>query len=133
MNPHQLEALRERMLAEREDLLGRGPEALAPNRTDASSGHDDDTQSLNEMHQAIASARNRQRAARLAGIATALSRITADPEEYGVCEQCDGDIPVRRLELMPWATVCVPCQESLDAGPPGLLKRATRKKLTDHV
>ena len=113
--------------------MDRGPERLAPNRTDIASSHDEDSQSLNEMHQAIASSRNRQRDERLSGIGKALARIAEDPEEFGVCEECDGDIPIGRMELMPWVTVCVPCQERLDAGPPGLLKRATRKKLTDHV
>lgn len=133
MKESQRSALRDRLRAERDELAGTGPERLAPNRTDAAGGHDDDHQSLNEMHQAIASSRNRARAKRIEGITAALARLASDPEEYGVCEECDGDIPLRRLELMPWVTVCVPCQEGLEAGPPGSLKRATRKKLTDHV
>lgn len=133
MNKDNLEALKARLVAERDELIVDGPTKVAPNRKDAVSGHDEDHQALNEMHQAIASSRNRQRNARLDGIEGALRRIASDPWDYGVCEQCERDIPIRRLELMPWATVCVPCQEELDAGPPGDLKRATRKKLTNHV
>jgi DnaK suppressor protein len=125
-------AFRERLLAERDELLHTGSERLAPNRTDVSASKDDDSQPLNEMHQAIASARNRDRAVRLGRIAAALGRISEDPEEFGICGECDRDIPERRLALMPWVTVCVPCQEALEA-PPGGGGRKTRRKLTDHV
>ena len=31
--------------------------------------------------------------------------------EYGVCVRCEKAIPPRRLQVLPWATFCVPCQE----------------------
>jgi DnaK suppressor protein len=37
----------------------------------------------------------------------ALVRI--DRGEYGVCESCGQDIPVARLEVLPYATKCVSC------------------------
>ena len=30
---------------------------------------------------------------------------------YGRCQQCRGDIPVERLEILPHAHFCVPCQQ----------------------
>ncbi|WBB69967.1 TraR/DksA C4-type zinc finger protein [Micromonospora sp. WMMD812] len=30
---------------------------------------------------------------------------------YGVCERCQGDIPTERLEILPHARFCVPCQQ----------------------
>ena len=30
---------------------------------------------------------------------------------YGVCESCDRSIPAERLEVLPHARFCVPCQE----------------------
>ncbi|MET8307759.1 TraR/DksA family transcriptional regulator [Micromonospora sp. NPDC005173] len=30
---------------------------------------------------------------------------------YGSCESCGGDIPLARLEVLPWAWYCVPCQQ----------------------
>ncbi|MBB5868456.1 DnaK suppressor protein [Allocatelliglobosispora scoriae] len=33
---------------------------------------------------------------------------------FGVCASCDGEIPAGRLEIMPWATHCVPCGQSAD-------------------
>ena len=34
--------------------------------------------------------------------------------DYGVCIDCDGPIPQRRLELMPWARRCVACQRAVE-------------------
>jgi DnaK suppressor protein len=31
--------------------------------------------------------------------------------EYGICTRCDQAIPPRRLQVVPWAKYCVPCQE----------------------
>lgn len=39
----------------------------------------------------------------------ALDRI--ENGEFGVCAECEEDIPVKRLELLPFAEFCVECQE----------------------
>src|SRR5215213_11361587 len=31
--------------------------------------------------------------------------------EYGICIRCEKAIPPRRLQVLPWAKYCVPCQE----------------------
>ena len=33
---------------------------------------------------------------------------------YGVCEECGCDIPVKRLEIVPFAIRCVVCQNEID-------------------
>lgn len=33
---------------------------------------------------------------------------------YGVCESCGKDIPIARLQALPFASKCVPCQESVE-------------------
>ena len=42
--------------------------------------------------------------------------------DYGVCAACGQQIPAKRLEALPWARYCVPCQERMsvagDAFPP---------------
>jgi len=45
-------------------------------------------------------------------IREALERMEAG--EYGVCQECDEDIPVKRLELVPYARFCVRCKERLE-------------------
>jgi RNA polymerase-binding transcription factor DksA len=58
--------------------------------------------------------------ASLRQIDAALARLHAG--RYGVCASCGGAIPVARLEALPFATHCVPCQEgregSRSGGPP---------------
>ena len=50
----------------------------------------------------------------LRSIGDALARI-AD-KTYGVCENCGNEISQRRLEAVPWAAMCVKCQELLEKG-----------------
>ncbi len=33
---------------------------------------------------------------------------------YGACEECGEDIPIKRLEAVPSALYCVPCQNEID-------------------
>ncbi|MGH9627089.1 MAG: TraR/DksA family transcriptional regulator [Bryobacteraceae bacterium] len=33
--------------------------------------------------------------------------------EYGICRHCEEPIPPRRLQILPWAKYCVPCQEHM--------------------
>ncbi len=44
-------------------------------------------------------------------IEAALDRLNTG--HYGVCLSCDEPIPGRRLDAIPWANYCVPCQEQL--------------------
>jgi DnaK suppressor protein len=37
-----------------------------------------------------------------------------DSGRLGTCDGCGGPIPAARLEIMPWATHCVPCKERAD-------------------
>ena len=52
----------------------------------------------------------------LAQIDKALQRM--DQGEYGVCDQCGAAIPVTRLKALPYATLCVRCQEQSEDGTP---------------
>ena len=37
------------------------------------------------------------------------ARTRVEDGTYGVCEQCGDDIPVARLDALPYATTCVSC------------------------
>jgi DnaK suppressor protein len=43
----------------------------------------------------------------------ALDRI--DKNEYGKCQHCDTEISSKRLEVLPFARYCVPCQEKMES------------------
>ena len=49
---------------------------------------------------------------RLAEIDGALARL--DSGSYGTCADCSNQIPPRRLEALPFATLCVTCQSVAD-------------------
>ena len=49
---------------------------------------------------------------RLKAIEDALGRM--DREEYGACEGCGEDINEKRLVAVPWATMCIDCQEQAE-------------------
>ena len=46
-------------------------------------------------------------------IEAALDRLQTG--DYGVCLSCEEPIPGRRLDAIPWAHYCVPCQEQLSS------------------
>ena len=125
MTPEERARFKEMLQAMQSALDMRGHIKLDPNRTD---GPDDDFQALNEMHQAIASGRNKNQSLMKAQIAEALETLNTDPEEYGLCQECEEPIPLGRLKLMPYTPLCVRCQSALEAptGPGG------RRKLTDY-
>jgi DnaK suppressor protein len=50
----------------------------------------------------------------LQAIDEALQRI--EQGGYGECVHCGGPIQVKRLQAVPWARHCVPCQELEDGG-----------------
>ena len=123
MTSEQRSVIGRRLIALREELLGRGPSKIEPNRRDqATSGvADEDAQALSEMHQVLASQRNAGQADVLARIAQATDRLLTDPDGFGLCEECEEEIPFARLEAMPYATLCAACQAGHD--PPRHLRR----------
>lgn len=46
-------------------------------------------------------------------IESALTRLTLGV--YGFCEECDSQIPVKRLEVQPEARTCIACETELEA------------------
>jgi len=48
----------------------------------------------------------------LASIRIALQRI--EEGTYGLCEGCDGKIPLARLQALPYATTCIQCQREAE-------------------
>lgn len=45
-------------------------------------------------------------------VRTALRQLEAG--EFGICVRCDDDIHVARLKAVPWASLCIRCQEKQD-------------------
>jgi DnaK suppressor protein len=58
-------------------------------------------------NKAVAEAGLRQTEEKLNKLQFALSKI--DSDEFGVCRRCWGEIPLKRLALMPQSLFCVNC------------------------
>lgn len=39
--------------------------------------------------------------------------LNVDSDEYGICKECEEDINIERLKLMPESEYCVPCMNEL--------------------
>jgi DnaK suppressor protein len=128
MTPRQRLAYRKTLETLLAKVLEAGPARIEPNRRDAATTgvSDEDAQALSEMMQVLASKRNEGQAALARQIRHALAKLVDSPEDFGLCEVCEEEIAPKRLALVPYATLCVPCQAKRD---PRL--GASRKKLTD--
>jgi DnaK suppressor protein len=123
-----LERHRKRLLELKAEIVAGGDIELEPGRQDATAvGSDEDAQPLTEMSQAIASSRNRNRSGVLARVVAALKRLESDPEMFGLCIECEEEIPAKRLDLMPYVELCVDCQQASD----GPRSKGTRRHLRD--
>jgi RNA polymerase-binding transcription factor len=96
--PDPIELLRDSL----EEQFQRNTDQLAEltrrSRQPGRGGHDHDT-----LAALIASARQA-----VSDTAQALRRMAEG--SYGTCERCTVDIPLQRLEVLPHARFCVPCQ-----------------------
>ncbi len=53
----------------------------------------------------------------LGEVSAALARLRdTEAGRYGLCTDCDAEIPFDRLKVEPWALRCVPCQTAQEAG-----------------
>jgi DnaK suppressor protein len=111
----ELDYFRLLLLSRREALIEATQAALEPLKEEPTDKVDEDLQPLAEMNQVIASNRNKARLGSLRQIEEALERIDESPDDYGLCMTCEEPILHRRLELMPWVTLCVDCQSREEA------------------
>jgi DnaK suppressor protein len=62
----------------------------------------------NEINSQLAEVESRE----LASIENALERMRTG--QYGICEMCNGRIPMARLNALPYATLCINCQREAE-------------------
>lgn len=70
--------------------------------------------SLQDVNQELALRLGERESRMVADIDQALLRI--EEGSYGTCARCDKEIPLARLEALPTARHCAPCQEIIEAG-----------------
>lgn len=101
--------VREVLLAKQRDLNARAADLAAP--PDATGGisfgkrvGDGTSIAVERLTQVAA---HEQLLWQAEEVARALSKL--DEGTYGVCDSCGSTIPEGRLEIHPWAVLCVPC------------------------
>ncbi|MGE4232556.1 MAG: TraR/DksA family transcriptional regulator [Bacteriovoracia bacterium] len=70
---------------------------------------DDVDQASSEMEQSLRMRLRNREMLLIKKIDEALKRI--DKGTFGVCESCENDIEIKRLEARPTATLCIACKE----------------------
>jgi DnaK suppressor protein len=122
MNERDRKKIRERLLEERRARLTalaqfdeRYKERLELGDDDLSNYPlhmaDDGTDTMEQEKEfLLASQDGRQ----LMDIDEALRMLYQNPEGFGACERCGGEIGVERLEMVPWARHCIDCQREAE-------------------
>ncbi len=112
MKTGKYDAVRRRLLTMREELIREGrseiDQALRKAEEHADVVDDADLADI-ALRDAMQRATFSRHQARLTAVEEALTRI--EEGTYGRCRDCGEEIPLARLEILPFATRCVDCQE----------------------
>ncbi len=103
-----LKKIKEQLLKERDELSERAVQRVD---IDTDGDETDEVQGnmLIELENTFTSRKNQK----LHQINDALKKIT--DKTYGLCQDCEEDIPEKRLLLNPYFTICVACAEEREA------------------
>jgi RNA polymerase-binding transcription factor DksA len=121
MNKKDLKKFEQKLLAEKERILKQlgftGEVLLHPQKElggdlSSYSTHPGD-QGSDTYQREIASALTTQESQTLLAIDAALKKISDGT--FGKCEKCTSDIPKGRLEVVPYARLCIKCKKEEDA------------------
>lgn len=110
MEEKDLKRFEKRLLTLKEEIYKviEGEEETAASRE--SMDEIDQAQELIEQEMgSLMSSNNR---ANLAKVEDALDRIRSN--RYGICERCGNEIPMKRLNVLPFARYCISCQQKLE-------------------
>ncbi len=103
-----LETLKENTLREIRKSVKNGTEAVAA----IEPGGDIYDQASSERDRELGLLLGDREREKIHSIDEALLRI--DEGDYGICEECDEDIPLGRLKAMPFTRHCVKCKSELE-------------------
>lgn len=108
------EEMREILLKLKDEALeeiGKAVKSGADKPSDETSGDIYDQASNERDRELLLLLSDRERE-KIRNIEEALARL--DEGEYGICEDCEEEIPLGRLKAMPFARLCVKCKADLE-------------------
>ena len=112
MSELNLKEIKDRLIAERENLLNK----LKDNdlSIDDSETPDPVDLAVRNYSKNVMLAVSENDSRQIILINEALERL--DDEEYGTCQNCEKEINPKRLDAIPWARYCLNCQELVEQG-----------------
>ena len=109
MDQKQLTKFKKMLLEEKQRVMNNTRKNLDDIKVDTDDLPDETDLAASEVSQALAfKLRDRERLL-LAKIDQALAKI--EEGTFGVCEDCEEPIEIRRLEARPVSTLCISCKE----------------------
>ncbi len=110
MNADQLQAFRAVLQARKGELVHDLKSRIGGLETERAADRIDEVRSMTDRSET-------------AGDVACMSKLLSQIEEacrrmdegvYGMCQACGGELPRKRLEILPWARYCVTCQQIAD-------------------
>lgn len=112
MSELNLDQIKDRLIAERENLLNKLKENDLS--IDDSETPDPVDLAVRNYSKNVMLAVSENDSRQILLINEALERI--EDEEYGSCQNCEKEINPKRLDAIPWARYCLNCQELVEQG-----------------
>ena len=115
MDQKKVKSYRDRLLLKKQEIL----EAYNKNKSYGKEADGEATQDIADKaansytKEFLFSLSNSERNT-LQQVDDALTRI--ETRRYGVCAACEDDMNLKRLEAVPWARLCLSCQEKQESG-----------------
>ena len=112
MSELNLDQIKDRLIAERENLLNKLKENDLS--IDDSETPDPVDLAVRNYSKNVMLAVSENDSRQIILINEALERL--DDDEYGLCQNCENEINPKRLDAIPWARYCLNCQELVEQG-----------------
>ena len=115
MEKRKLKAYRERLLQERDALLGVvGRNEDYGREADTEATQDPADKASNSYTKELLFSQSTNDRIILTQISEALQRM--ESEKYGSCANCGQEIQPKRLDAVPWTRYCIKCQDMMERG-----------------
>jgi DnaK suppressor protein len=115
MDQKKIRAFREKLLLKKQEIL----ETFTKNKSygmeaDGEPSQDIADKAANSYTKEFLFSLSNSERQLLQQVDDALARI--DVRRYGVCASCEDSMNLKRLQAVPWATLCISCQEKQELG-----------------
>jgi DnaK suppressor protein len=115
MDQKKLKGFRERLLLKKQEILENYRKNKSYGReADGEATQDIADKAANSYTKEFLFSLSNTEREMLNQVDEALARI--DDRRYGVCASCEEDMNLKRLEAVPWARLCISCQEKQESG-----------------